>query len=324
MSAKYKLSIIVPVYNVEKYIGQCLDSITSQKGNFEVVIINDGSTDLSGSICEDYLNRYSNISYFVTKNAGLSAARNYGLKHASGEYVWFIDGDDFIESGSIAEIVKHLEGADVLIMDYCRFYDNNNQKIIVKQKRLEDPVRQFLINQQMVPMKVLRRSLLIDNGFSFVTGRYYEDLGSMFKIACFTKNMRYASISPYRYRMREGSISKGLNDKNEKDRYWAIEEMRKNAPKEYYEEIEYQAIINIPIFMVFAAAKYRKKDFRRIISDAHHYMREKFPKYRDNRYIHDKRITNKWHRVFLWLFGKRMFLLCRILANIRNSKMENR
>ena len=92
-----KVSIIVPVYNVENYLEQCLDSILNQSlKEIEVILVNDGSTDRSGAICDDYSKKDKRIKVFHTKNRGLSAARNKGLELASGEYIGFVDSDDYI------------------------------------------------------------------------------------------------------------------------------------------------------------------------------------------------------------------------------------
>ena len=102
-----KVSVIVPVYNVEKYIRKCLDSIVSQTLNdLEIILVNDGSTDTSPAICEEYKRKDERIKMITQKNQGLSAARNAGLKDATGEYVIFIDSDDYIAENMLEILVE--------------------------------------------------------------------------------------------------------------------------------------------------------------------------------------------------------------------------
>ncbi|MBQ8261041.1 MAG: CDP-glycerol glycerophosphotransferase family protein [Lachnospiraceae bacterium] len=125
-----KLSIIVPVYNVEKYIERCLESIISQTWhNFEVLCVDDGSTDESGSICEEYARKDSRIKVFLKENGGAASARNVGLKYATGEYIGFVDPDDWIEPEMYESIITKMEENDA-DMGVCGFYKNWDSKEI--------------------------------------------------------------------------------------------------------------------------------------------------------------------------------------------------
>ena len=98
------VSIIVPVYNVESWLNKCIDSLLEQSyKNIEILLINDGSTDKSGDICNEYLNKSSKIRVFNNENKGLSYSRNFGMKNANGKYIVFIDSDDFISDSNIIE-----------------------------------------------------------------------------------------------------------------------------------------------------------------------------------------------------------------------------
>ena len=116
------LSVIIPVYNVERYISRCIDSVISQHLNneIELLLVDDGSKDLSGKICDEYASKYSWIRAFHIPNGGVGNARNYGLKQASGEYITFIDSDDFLDEGIYAEIYKlHKEyNADAYVFQF--------------------------------------------------------------------------------------------------------------------------------------------------------------------------------------------------------------
>lgn len=118
-----KISIIVPVYNVEQYLNFCIDSILAQVyTDFEVLLIDDGSTDNSGKICDEYSEKDSRISVFHKENGGVSSARNVGLDNASGKYICFVDADDWIENTYVQYIIENIGNADIMFFDECWHY----------------------------------------------------------------------------------------------------------------------------------------------------------------------------------------------------------
>ena len=131
---KIKFSIIVPVYNVRKYVTECIESILKQSyDNYEVLLINDGSTDGSGDICEKYTVKNKKIKVFHKKNGGLSSARNFGLEKATGDYVVFVDSDDYIAPWSLSEFYKVLKNRDFDVIE-TRLTEvkENEEKILDK------------------------------------------------------------------------------------------------------------------------------------------------------------------------------------------------
>ena len=109
MTTKPKISVIIPVYNVEKWLNKCVDSILSQSyENFEVILVNDGSTDKSGDICDKYLKEDNRVKVFDILNSGQSVARNIGLKEAKGDYILFIDSDDYIEKNTLKRMYEKI------------------------------------------------------------------------------------------------------------------------------------------------------------------------------------------------------------------------
>lgn len=110
--AEIKISIIVPAYNAEKYLERCLDSLVNQDlptGEYEVIVINDGSTDRTEAILHEYSGRYSNVHYVTIENRGVSEARNYGCREARGKYFLFVDADDWIQSNVLQYVYDSLE-----------------------------------------------------------------------------------------------------------------------------------------------------------------------------------------------------------------------
>ncbi len=116
-----KVSVIVPIYNVEKYLRKSLDSLANQTINdYEVILVNDGSTDNSQSIIDEYVEKYSVFKGFKKENGGMSSARNFGLKYAKGEYIAFVDSDDFVELNFLEKLYDKAkkDKSDVVICDY--------------------------------------------------------------------------------------------------------------------------------------------------------------------------------------------------------------
>ena len=117
-----KVSVIVPVYNVEKYIRKCLDSLVNQTlENIEIIIVDDGSTDTSKDIIKEYMDKYKNIKYYQKENGGLGDARNYGLQYATGKYIAFLDSDDYIRVRTYQLMYEKAEKEDSDIVE-CNFY----------------------------------------------------------------------------------------------------------------------------------------------------------------------------------------------------------
>ena len=131
----YKVSIIVPVYNVEKYIHKCIVSILSQTyKNLEIILVDDGSPDNCGKICDEYASNDNRIIVIHQKNGGLSAARNAGLNISTGNFIVFVDSDDYLENSAIEDCIHYIKinSCDILIFNWYNVYLNNQLKIVKK------------------------------------------------------------------------------------------------------------------------------------------------------------------------------------------------
>lgn len=126
ISNRVSVSVIVPVYNSEKFLSRCLDSIVAQKGSFEIIAVNDGSTDKSRQILEAYAQKYKNIIVVNQENKGVSAARNQGMAKADGKYITFVDSDDWLEPDALARAVSILrqDSPDILLVGFYDVYDH--------------------------------------------------------------------------------------------------------------------------------------------------------------------------------------------------------
>lgn len=216
-----KFSIIVPVYNVEKYLDKCLNSILSNTyKNYEVIIVNDGTKDNSEQIINKYINKYKNIKYIKQKNKGLSSARNEGVKKAIGDYLLFIDGDDYIESDMLDVLDKNLKDKPDLLRYQLR--EVYNDKIVDYNEEEFDTTNGINAFEKITRYKyiepstiyVYKSSFYKKNKFKFKEGIYHEDFALVPIIISKAKTVKSISYIGYNYLQREGSIIS--NNDNEK------------------------------------------------------------------------------------------------------------
>ena len=180
-----KLSIIIPVFNVEEYLKECLDSILAQKNRgIEIILVENYSSDKSYEICKDYKEKFPKvIKVFRTKKWGASAVRNYGVKKASGEYLWFIDSDDWIEKGAIEKVLGKVEKkeADVVCISVRRVYEDGRTNILTavnpKEKNWKE---KFNAKKQLIQLKRKIYYVWISAVSKYLSERF---LGEEFRIS---------------------------------------------------------------------------------------------------------------------------------------------
>ena len=209
-----EVSIIVPVFNVEQYLRTCLDSILHQTfQDFELILVDDGSTDLSGHICDEYAAKHDCIIVQHKKNAGPNAARINGIKLAEGKFITFIDSDDWIESKHIELLVNSLKekNADIVQCDY--FINNDNKQTYIKNEpssyETKDLILQFLSGtiHAGLPLKMVRKELFLIESFAFPKADFNEDLHTSISLLMNAKKFIYVPSSTYHYRMNANSIT---------------------------------------------------------------------------------------------------------------------
>lgn len=228
MNSNIKLSIIVPVYNVEKYLDECIQSIIfAYRDGIEVILVDDGSKDNSGEICDKYSKEYEYISVKHRENGGLSAARNTGLRLARGEYIWFIDSDDYIENDSIEVILNKIkEDKDIIIGNYKKVSPDGDISFYQGFKKEDDltikPYKyvENLGNVSYAAVRfIAKRELIINNDIFFTEGIYHEDEDWTPRILCSAKSFTTIMNPLYNYRVgNPESITGMLNSKKVLDK----------------------------------------------------------------------------------------------------------
>lgn len=219
MEKNIDLSILIPIYNVEKYLEECLQSIYSLNINKEVILVNDGSTDSSLSIAEEFKNKFPDETTLISqKNKGLSGARNTALGIARGKYVYFIDSDDFIDTEKFEIFLKNILNTELDIIHgnaliYKKssteeYYNNLKEELpVMNGKDFLYTMYQLKIYKEAVWLNVYRREFLIENNFSFKENLIYEDTLFSFKVFYAAKKIKVISNNFYYYRQREDSIT---------------------------------------------------------------------------------------------------------------------
>lgn len=223
------LSIIVPVYNVEKYVDKCLDSIldgNDSSDSFEVIVVNDGSTDHSMDVVRGYEKKYGNIVVVNQNNQGLSSARMNGLHHASGDFVWFIDSDDWLERDAVPlmlQIINQSNDVDVFATPLYWSYDNPKHDHIDYDipECLQTDGPTFLSTRYLPHWAsvryVIRRQLFENKWLSFPTGLIHEDEYFGRVLLNIAGNVYVYNKPLYIYRQRSSSIMKSISIRSSYD-----------------------------------------------------------------------------------------------------------
>ncbi|WP_300399297.1 glycosyltransferase family A protein, partial [Faecalicoccus sp.] len=209
------ISILVPVYNVENYLSHCLDSILAQTyKDIEIVMVNDGSTDHSKYIASSYANRYSFIHLYNYENAGISTTRNRLLRHAKGEYVFFVDSDDYIAPQTLQAMMHHMEAynCDIVCCGYTMDYrfgalyrKVETKKVMTKQEALHSLAENKGMNNY--PWGKLYKKKCFSNVSFPEFMRGFEDTYTVFKALCNADTIGCISKRYYHYVQHQGSLT---------------------------------------------------------------------------------------------------------------------
>jgi glycosyltransferase involved in cell wall biosynthesis len=213
--SEYEISIIIPVYNKERYLDKCLQSILSQSfKDYEVICVNDGSTDLSLNILDEYANENPNFNVFTKENEGPGSARNYGLRHASGKYVFFLDADDWITSDTLEKLYDTAESndSDLVLFNATEHYENNITKDRIYHVHLEDNtdlenfsfdytnnINLVMNGYHIVCTKLHRLDFIKEHQLEFSDKSEFEDVLFHIKSMVYAKRISYNPNKFYQY-----------------------------------------------------------------------------------------------------------------------------
>ena len=251
MEATHRFSFILPIYNVEGYLEECIKSILAQDfTEYEIILVDDGSTDSSGSLCDEYAEKYENIRVIHQVNGGLSEARNTGIRNATGEYILFVDSDDYIASGAVSKInqvIEQNDKPDVVFLEAVKVYPDEKtepmgdgyiaEKICKKNR---DEVLRFITTMPKFPgsawSKAVKRSLF-DEFLYFTKGLISEDIDWSYRLFGKAERFAYLPEKYYYYRQaRPGSITSSVSAKKIESLFWIVERWMMKKPTDTYRE----------------------------------------------------------------------------------------
>lgn len=301
-----KLSVVVIGYNIEEYIENCLKSLEVQTyKNFEIIFVDDGSKDRTYTIAKEISKKMNNLKVFTKENGGPGAARNYGIKKCTGEYITFVDGDDFLEQDTYQKAMEKisLEKSDLCIFGYKKVYKNKIKKISIKKSfyKLPDIKENILSKSDEASIflwnKIFKREIILKNKIFLLEQKYFEDNSFIYRYLFFVSKISILEKEYlYNYIQREGSLTKNLDLDIIKQKEKTIEKMRefylkKNQLSNYLKELEdLEVRYNIYIYRKFLSynsesiCKELKEELRQITI----------------KYIKKSRIPLK-HKIFLIL-----------------------
>ena len=271
-------SIIIPVYNVEKYLNQCVDSVLVQDfTDYEIILVDDGSTDNSPTICDKYAEKYAQIKVIHKTNGGLSDARNFGIKEAQGDYLIFLDSDDFWVGKRILLEINDLikeKDPDLIITGYTLYFSEKNKKLSIDFSLVKELSTDFVkdsyylvsnnIYEFLACNKIVKRKILIDNDIFFPKGKFSEDMPWNYQLIDYIKKYTIYRSCFYHYRQnREGQITGNIKIKNVVDIKSLVDDNLPSLKKEdilFDFKIGYLLYAYQQIFLIFFKLPKKEKN----------------------------------------------------------------
>ena len=314
-----KVSVIVPVYNVYDYLEKCLDSLVNQTlKDIEIIVVNDGSPDNSQEIIDKYAKKYHNIKAFTKKNGGLSDARNYGIKKATGKYIAFVDSDDYVLNNMFELMYNKAYSGnfDVVVCDLNYVYENGDIKRVSSNipKDTTDIKKAMLNIYPTAWNKIYKRSLFKD-GIEFKKGVWFEDVEFTYKILPYVKSIGVVNEPFNQYLQRVGSISKRKDPRiyNYIDNFNGLIDYYKehNIYDKYKNELEYAYVRYIYATFIKQALYFDKDEFNIAVDKAIKNVKSNFPKYKKNKYFYQS-----IKGIYLLLFNK---ILAKLIYKIKKK-----
>lgn len=309
-----KISIIIPVYNVENYIEKCINSLINQTlVDVEFIFVNDGSPDGSANIIKKYQKKDKRIKLIEKENGGQASARNLGLKHATGEYVAFVDSDDYVDI-NMYKILYECAKKDDLDIVICDYYLVYNDKIVKNKSKLTDEYQRIIKNEEYVILspcpwnKIIKRKYIEDVGFKFPEGIIYEDFAAIPLLGLNEPKVLYVKECLYYYVQSETSTMRNMEYKEKYENIFvATKYLYDNMiGRGFDKELEYMLVYHFLYLGSLNFYKYKKyKLIDRIAND----MKKYFPRWYKNKLVLSRFV--KKEIIYMKLFySKLYFMIC--------------
>lgn len=302
-----KVSIVVPVYNVEQYLTKCLESLTSQTlTDIEIIVVNDGATDGSQEIIERFQKSCSNIKVFIKPNGGLSDARNFGLAYATGEYIGFVDSDDFVEPNMFELLYKKAKAEDSDIVECNLYHTYPDSEDIEIGKKIIDKKEMLMFGRAVVWNKIYKREWLLGTKVIFPKGLIYEDVEFFIKLVPHIRKYSYIEEASIHYVQRNTSINHYATLKT-----LDILKILKNIYTYYHEEgylEEYKEALEFFYARILLCSSFKRmcgipnrKERKKALAKSWNHLAATFPNWRKNSILKQ---TNTHQTIFMKTINK--------------------
>lgn len=293
------ISIIVPIYNAEKYIAKCVDSLVNQtKKELEFILINDGSTDNTEEIIKTYKDK--RIKYYKNKNQGIGKTRNFGISKSTGKYIMFLDSDDYLSKNACQKMYEKIleSNSDLVICDFYKVYDSGKTEEVKLPNFSETSLKgkPSIINEiNLAPWnKIYKRELIIKNKIKFIENLKYED--APFVIEALSKAKKISKLNEsLNYYVIHGNSETTVRDKRCFDILKIVDIIRRNTKDKKYlkEEVDKLTVKIITNYTVQQRNQKKKEVGMKFIDEAFIYLKREVPDYRNNKYYTGRSFIKK-------------------------------
>lgn len=320
------ISLIIPVYNVRAYLRKCLDSVAKQDyPALEVILVNDGSTDDSLAILEEYTAKYPHFHCYTIQNSGLGGARNHGLTKATGEYILFLDSDDYIAENcvNIMMTAATKTNSDMVICNCCDVSERcdilleyKNQYRNATTSLAEEP--ELLFNRVSAWGKLFKRTLL--DGFTFVSREWYEDMRLIPKLYLHAKTITYVDDTLFFYVQRKGSIMNSAKLPRNLEVIDAFQDLFgyyqiQGAFSQYQDALKFMLIEHVAIAGIARVAMGKGKEKAALLASMQSYLAG-FDRLYDNPYL--PTLTRN-RKIILWCNRHKWYWLTKLLLTAKRA-----
>lgn len=329
MPTKIEISVIVPVYNVAPYLAACVDSVLKQTfRQFELILVDDGSTDESGQICDQYQEQDSRVQVYHTENGGVSRARNFAMAKARGDFFIFVDSDDTIEPDMLETLYRFTQKGPEIDCVICPAQSERADHYLLSSLNEPIPVNtplslsdcpQLMFIRPAVWNKLIRKEILVKNHIVFDTDLAIgEDLTFFLSYIQYCRKFIYiGGKAYYHYIQRSNSTMRKIDYEKNRTLITAFDRVlstyRANGwLARYQEELEYLAILHL---YIAAIVRIIRTDYHHpLVQEIEGYMQEQFPDFRSNRYLSQ---LDKNKRLIFHLLCRRHYRLICLLFQLK-------
>ncbi|MBR6533709.1 MAG: glycosyltransferase family 2 protein [Clostridia bacterium] len=321
-----KVSLIIPVYNVEDFLDRCLKSVEQQTyKDAEVIIVNDGSTDNSYKIIDDYVARNSNFVTYKIENSGLGGARNFGLTKATGDYVVFLDSDDYIATDCLEKFIQCAEknGSDIVVCNSCDVTEDGTAISYSKNNIKEETVSVYstpniLLNRPCAWAKMYRTTLF--EGLAYTPREWYEDLRLTPKLYLRADKISFIEDTLFFYVQRAGSIMNNSKIARNLEIITAFEDLlsyfkQNDVYETFKEELEYLVIEHIAVAGMTRVLMSKASEKKSVIAKMEEYLAS-FDDLYGNKYISTLSLNKK---LILKFNKNKLYFLTALCMKIKNK-----